>query len=486
MFYPARIVHYLLIAAISLSLTACGGGSSHTSDSQATGSGSVALLFTDGPTDTFDAIHVTITRIELISDVAAPVELFSGDKTINLLDLANHSDLFSYTSNVPAMAYSKIRLFVSNIELVRNDADGNVIETITPKLPGNGKIDLNPQGDLLVTSGQTLSLEMDMDADKSIHITTLGNGGYIFRPVIFIKRLVNALDGKVIRLAGEITNLDLQTQMFRLCRTSIAQQALVSTGDNDPVSMSVDDTNDSKWCPLVHVTDTTVLYGPDGEPLTLGDLEEGTQATVFGRINLNIGNDEKPALDALTVLVGPAGTFTKYEGSVASSVDESTNRFELELATGQGIDTGNPVPVQLQSGTIILSRNGNVLDPSIIETGQTIKVIGSLNLSDAEPDFINAAMVFVDVDGANIKLSGTISAITSTLDGFTLNSDSVGDRCVTLTSNTDIFLISDAGSSLTSEQIGAADLLEGQRADVYGQYNLEGCLAADNILAGAL
>jgi hypothetical protein len=363
--------------------------------------------------------------------------------------------------------------------------DGNVIETITPRLPGNGKLDLNPQGHFEVTPGQTLTLEIDIDAEKSIHIITLGNGGYIFRPVVFIKQLSNGIDGKFVRLAGDITDLGTQAQTFRLCRTTIAHQELVTDDSNTLISTHIDDDSGSIWCPLVQTSDTTTVYGPDGEPLTIDDLEEGEHATVFGRFSFNDG-DERPVLNALTVLIGPAGTFAAYKGTAASAVDDITNRFDLNLAAGQGIVNTNPIPVQLQPGAVILSKNGDILDASAFETGQAVKVIGVLMLSATDPDFIKAAMVFVDIDSANIKLTGTISAITTTLDGFTLMTDSVGDRCVALTSDTNIFLISEDNGGFSSDEIAAADLVEGQQADVYGQYNLEGCLVADNIVVEAI
>ena len=480
----ARNFPYLLVVVLVLLVGACGGGSGDTANNQPTGSGSVALLFTDAPDPVFDEINVTITRIVLISDDDAPTELFSGEKIINLLDLENHADLFSYTGNIPAKTYSKIRLHVSNVELVRKDTDGNIIETITPKLPGNGKIDLNPRGAFEVLPDQTLTLEIDVDARKSIHIHQLGNGGYIFRPVIFIKRLADGVDGKFIRMEGEITDLDTTEQSFRLCKTSVTHQELESdTNGGSPVSTHLE--GDSKWCPLVHIADATVLYGPDGEPLLVEELVENSTAMVFGRFSHNDGDNEKPVLNALTVLVGPASTFTAYEGTAASIVDNIGSRFDLDLAAGQGIVNDNPLPVQLQPGAVILSTKGDVLDTSAIEVGKSIKVIGLLRLSDTEPDFIKAVLVFVDTDVADIKLSGTISTINLALDGFTLISDSDGDRCVTLTGDTNIFLISEDNGSFTSEEIQAADLFEGQTTDVYGHYNLEGCLVADSILAGA-
>jgi len=44
------------------------------------------------------------------------------------------------------------------------------------KLP-SGKIDLNPRGDFEVTAGATLSIRIDIDADKSIKLHQAGQSG---------------------------------------------------------------------------------------------------------------------------------------------------------------------------------------------------------------------------------------------------------------------------------------------------------------------
>ncbi|KAF0191959.1 MAG: Uncharacterized protein FD165_1293 [Gammaproteobacteria bacterium] len=470
----------LLFGLFMLSLSACGGSDS--TAGAASGSGSVALLFTDAPTDEFSEINITVNRVILLGENDAATEIFSGEKIINLLDLEHHADLFSMTGNVPAGRYTKIRLLVSNVELVRKDANGDLIEVITPRLPGNGKIDLNPRGAFEVVADQTLMLEIDFDARKSIQYHTLGKGGYVLRPVIFIKRLAHATPGKLVRLSGQVSGLDAPAQTFRLCRTPIVHRENELDSDG-AVASHVDLDDAAKWCPLVHVTADTALFGPNGDPITFDDMVNDASVTVLGRLEHAATNEDKPSLTALTVLAGPTGTFRKYTGVVTTGLDASTSQFSVRLAAGQGIAGQDDLPVQIQRGTTIVSRRGEVLDVNALVAGRTVKVLGVLSLADDAPDVIQAAIIFVDMDAPPVKLSGTISHIDSSPAGFTLIADSVGDRCVKLTEDTAIFLVHDNTGSFFSEQTDATALTEGQSVEAYGRYNLEGCLVATTVLA---
>ena len=98
------------------------------------------------------------------------VTIFSGTKSFDLLKLEDESALFSVSSGVPSLWYKKIRLHVTDIELVKKDG----VTSIYPKLPGGGKIDLNPKGQFHVDPGETLILQIDLDAEKSIHISRDG------------------------------------------------------------------------------------------------------------------------------------------------------------------------------------------------------------------------------------------------------------------------------------------------------------------------
>ncbi|NND36733.1 MAG: DUF4382 domain-containing protein, partial [Gammaproteobacteria bacterium] len=139
-------------AAIALMLAGCGGGGSGADGGTGAGGGltgvaqgTVGIVITDHPTDRFDQVRATITQIELIGD-DGPVTIFTGREVVDLKRLASYSELFA-VADVDVGTYDKIRLTVADLELVNVDEDGMDAESVHPKLPANGKIDLNPRRD---------------------------------------------------------------------------------------------------------------------------------------------------------------------------------------------------------------------------------------------------------------------------------------------------------------------------------------------------
>jgi hypothetical protein len=83
-----------------------------------------------------------------------------------------------------------------------------------PKLPGNGKLDLNPRGSFQVVGGETLVIELDLDMTKSLHLVSAGNSGkWQFRPVVFVT--IAPDDTKLVRVFGEVRTLE--GMRFELC-----------------------------------------------------------------------------------------------------------------------------------------------------------------------------------------------------------------------------------------------------------------------------
>ena len=202
-FQLIKSVSVLFIFAV---LVSCGGsdGNDLSTTGNSAKTGRVSLLLTDGPSPEFDQINVTLESISFIGEEDGHETIvFDETKVVNLLALQNYSDLLT-TTIIPAGTYDKIRLHVSQVELVKLNPDGTVLSSDIAKLPANGKIDLNPQEAFEVIGNGHLVMEFDMDANKSIHIVQTGNGKYIFRPVIFVNILgeeelkLVILDGKVM------------------------------------------------------------------------------------------------------------------------------------------------------------------------------------------------------------------------------------------------------------------------------------------------
>lgn len=461
-------------ALISLLLVSCGGGGGGSASS---GTGTVALLMTDGPADDFDEVNLTVTRAELFCD-SGHITVFEGNRTFNLLNLASDGRVFALES-VPVGSCSKIRLTLTQIELIQKDEGGSIILQEFPKLPGNGKLDLNPRGEFYVAPGATLLIQIDVDADKSIfeksiHVVGSGSGKYQFRPVVFVDIISDAFPGKMTRVHGVIGEVDSDNQEFELCRI-----------EDEAVPLEESEPELGSGCIEVAVVDRTSIFGQDGKPVGFVGLVPGEEATVFGwlhRDNDDNNNGEDRILGdlelvALVIELGPEGTFQRIKGVAQSVVDQTTDQFTMMIDPGQGLIAENGVVVQLQQGTKIINRQGVLLGLGAIQPDVAMMVNGVLDISD-EPDVLYAAFVVIDVEGATLqRLSGPMGANPDNSCGLTVQT-STGDRSVDV-SGAHAFLVTDGSSSPAD----ISTITGGQQVDIYGRARIDGCFDAELIIA---
>jgi hypothetical protein len=457
-------------------LSGCGGGGGGGGGSVSPqGTGSVALLLTDAPADDFDEININVIKAELLSD-SGRVTLFQGSRTFNLLHLTD-AHMFALREGVPAGTYSKIRLTLASMQLVNyNGSDDPADDLVVyPKLPGNGKLDLNPQGDFRVAAGETLVLQLDMDANKSIHIVQKGNKQeYQFRPVVFVDIVTDAFHDRYVKLHGVIENIDAADGEFDLCDTNIPVRA---ADDSDATG--------SRGCVEVELASGTSVFDVNGAPAGFAELVEGDEATVFGRLQRDRDADDTEhemgdrVLLAALIELGPEGAFQKLEGQALSAVN-SDDRFTLDVDPGQGLTTPLQLTVQLQDGTRLINRKGEALDSWAIQNGRLVSVRGVLDIGT---DTLLASLVLIDTDSST-QLTGTVGSNPDGSCGFTLMT-ATGDRGIRTAATTGVFLVTATSGSGSSEQIGVGQLTSGQEADVYGSEASDGCFDADTIIAFA-
>ena len=468
-----QLLSTIFLITLYTLLSSCGGGGGGSSSVSPQGSGSVALLLTDAPADNFDEININVRKAELLSD-SGRVTIFQGSRDFNLLDLTD-ARMFALRDNVPAGTYSKIRLTLGSMQLVDyngTDDPGDDL-VVYPKLPGNGKLDLNPQGDFRVVPGGTLVLQLDVDANKSIHIVQKGNKQeYQFRPVVFIDIVTDAFHDRYVKLHGAVQNIDAANSEFDLCDTNI------------PVR--IDDNNEatgSRGCIEVEVRSGTSIFDVNGMPAVFSDLVEGGEATVFGRLQRDRDDGdsdheiEDRVLVAALIELGPEGAFHKFTGEALNAVD-ADDRFTLDVDPGQGLTTPLQLTVQLQDGTLLVNRKGELLDSSAIQSGRLVSARGVL---DVGTDTLFASLVLIDTS-TSTRLTGTVGTNPDGSCGFTLMTAS-GDRSIRTGAATRVFLVTATSSNGISEQIGVSQLPPGQEANVYGSEALDGCFDADTIIA---
>ena len=479
-----------LALALSLFIASCGGGGGSGGTTASAAPATVGLLITDAPVGRWDEAIATITSVKLIGD-NGQVTLFEGEETLDLLQLADFSELFAVSDQVPPGSYSKIRLQVSKLVLRDTDRDesGNVIliEEKATQIVGNGKIDLNPRGPFQLKSGDVVFIELDFDMEKSLKITETGNGKLIVRPVIFVDiRIQPRPDARLTRIHGEITEIDLASSSFRLCQTG-----LVSKWDDEEHD---DNDDDSRRCIGVSTDDHTGLFDASGLPQDFTGLAIGEEVTAIGRLrphdeadvdfdDADHGDDDHPlVLDAFVIEEGPLGTYQRVRGIVTSTVD-SSDRFNFDLAAGQGIVADAPLPVQLYPKSRIFSRDGVELSRNDILVGRGALIDGLLALGSE--DVIRSPLVILGIGElpAAVNFDGTILSIDPDNDSLMVSPTEGNERCVDADSS-QIFLVDDdAGFSSVRGEL--EDLEAGQSVSIFGSEDIGGCVSADTIIAEA-
>ena len=403
---------FISVALIFL-LTSCGGGGgSDGSGSDATNvtsqsTGTVGILLTDKPADLslFTSINATIESVELLGDdEGGKVTIYSGPpKTYDLLKLTHEAIPFTFKDDVPVGTYCKIRLILSDLELVLADETKEY-----PNLPGNGKLDLVAQNCFEVGPGEVVTLQIDIDAGNSIHIVE-NKKGYNFRPVVFVDVLSESFSGKLVRIEGTITERDEDQQTLLLCDVS----SLPS--------------KDSLGCIEVYFDDEKSAFFDnksfDGAPRPLNELfyiDIGEVISIVGwpRHSVQATPDDvvedpyRPYMK-LDALVAELGAFLTLNGDVTEDADSSG--FYMDVRTGEPILTDSPIDVVLQgapaggNGTRIVSKSGLLLDFNSIVVPKMVQVDGTLNLMNTEP-LLYAALVIVDTKSSE-QVSGEILGV---------------------------------------------------------------------------
>lgn len=471
----------VIFAVLILSVLA----SCSSSTDSSSGTGRVSLLITDGPTTDFDQINITLESISLlceddgsdddIDDEAridasddelddsscSEVALFEETRVINLLALQNYSDLLS-TTTIPAGQYSKIRLHVSRVELVRLDINGDVTFTVDAKLPANGKIDLNPRGSFDISDGDYLVIELDIDAEKSIHIVETGSGKFIFRPVIFINVLGDE-ELKLVIVDGRV--FDKTETDFQLCDA-------VSTGINED-------------CIAVLISDDTVVQDNQVDEVTFDSLNDNDVVTILGKAG-------RAGIGALHIVIAAEVEISQSQALFTGEATSVVSGDKFTMKTDDDNDVVLPetaLDVTLAVGARIFDERGVVMSSDKIGTGSDVDVFG-LALPDLiTVDSVKSAFVIYDNDDLDKAVSGTIAAINadeSEIIITVIDGAFSGDVCVDV-HEAIILLLESAGADGSSEEIATDDLLTGMSVDVYGDDEEDSsCSSADVVLVTAL
>lgn len=205
-----KIGFFLLCILAGASLAACGGGGS-----SAVGSGALSISLTDSSTEAYQAIYVTIARVDVHHDggdswqtVAEP------NKTYNLLELVNGALEPLGETTLAAGHYTQMRLILGEtaedsmnmLSMMHPHANYLIDSAGMPqemKVPSGTNTGLKIVNGFDITENQITELILDFDAMRSV--VRAGNGKYLLKPTIKVLEMAShaVVNGLVTELGSD-------------------------------------------------------------------------------------------------------------------------------------------------------------------------------------------------------------------------------------------------------------------------------------------
>jgi len=200
----------LLCLLFALSLAACGGGGS----SDGGGTGTLSTSLTDASTDQYEAVYVTIARVEVHHDGDGSWETVAEpNKTYNLLDLVNGVRADLGIATLPSGHYTQMRLIIGetaetgvvNMHSMTHPSANYIInmadEVHEMKVPSGTNTGLKIVNGFDINENETTELILDFDAMRSVVMT--GSGKYLLKPTVKVHHVAG---GAIV--SGTVYELD--------------------------------------------------------------------------------------------------------------------------------------------------------------------------------------------------------------------------------------------------------------------------------------
>jgi len=205
---PGKFFVLILCLVVGSLLTACGGGGS----SSGGGTGTVSTSLTDSSTDEYQAVYVTIARVDVhlgggLDDQASWQTIATPNKTYNLLELVNGAREHLNLATLPTGHYTQMRLIISD-SLPQTTPPGiNVFNRPHPhanyvidqgtfttdegylSLIHELKVPSGPNTGFKIVNGfdinlnETTELILDFDASRSV-VVAGKSGQYLLKPTV--------------------------------------------------------------------------------------------------------------------------------------------------------------------------------------------------------------------------------------------------------------------------------------------------------------
>ena len=389
-----------VLAALTLTISGCGGGSSSplatTASSPATCNpddpataaecGTVLVSVTDAEGD-FVSYSVDILSLTLQRPDGSTVETLPATTRVDFAQLIELSEVLSAVTLAPGnINGGTIRLDYSNAEIFV-EAGGEIVQANVVDDDGQPlgitdlEIRLADEDPLVVTRGRAALLSVDFDLAAS-HVVDTGVAPVLVTAQPYIVAEVEPVDEKETRLRGALTNVDLEANTYSVAiRPSHRRD-----GEHGEV--------------VVHTTAQTSyeigdeMFEGEAGLEAMSRLEERAVVVAFGTLNVAEREFTAEIVHAGTS-VGGENIDAIYGSVVARSGDQLTVKGALAVRRDRAARFHRTIIVEVGSNTTVfkIADRDQLLNDDAISVGQRIVAFGQLVETDVEP---------VDVDSPDV------------------------------------------------------------------------------------
>ena len=368
---------FLSVAVISLlSFTVgcgSGGGGGESSDGSGSvgggGSGTLSLLLQDAFSESYKAVYVTITEVQVCKGTNQDKDgdwrtVASPGKTYNLLELVNGVREQLGLVDLEAGSYTQMRLIIgrtpdgginllsqphkyANYVIIEN-ADNEIHEL---KVPSGFQTGIKIVHGFVIEENETTELILDFDASKSV-VRAGASGNWLLKPTIKVLETASysIVSGTVFGNSGEPSVAIVPSTPLQGALVS-AQQ--IPSNDNPEVIASTTSEEDGKYALFIHPGSYYIVgskIGPETDPAT---------DRILGYDPLCVPITTKAGVthpDTNLLLNGPKITGT-VKGSVSISITDGTQEqfvtlsFRREVSCGAETKVVEVKSINLAAGT---------------------------------------------------------------------------------------------------------------------------------------
>jgi Domain of unknown function (DUF4382) len=336
-----RLFTRVPILVLALIAVGCGGGSGGSGEAQ--GAGRVTMLIGDAPIDDLTKVWITVSEVELNMTGGKKDVVLNPPQRIELLSLQNLTEVL-LSEEIVSGRINKVRLLLDNLEILRaSSTSPDDLEVLD--VPAGGWIELNPQGGIEVRAGETITIFIDVDLERSLHVVQGGNGSYEFRPQVFTEIYSEGDPSRIVRLKGTARGVNPTTDGWDLC----------------DLRRESGDSSNANLMDCVHIVDTdaSAYENPSA-------LAENSTVTAFGYMDFGAAED---TMHAKVLVIGEEKPIVTEIGRVDALPDVDTITIDIDPAVTEIRASANLLP-----GAVTVERHGDTTET--LEVEDDVEAVG--------------------------------------------------------------------------------------------------------------